>query len=104
MANNPIIGRWKKQPMESLRYEVDWSKWLIPGEFLTGANVFIIENTTVEQLEITAPFFLESMQPANCVFFLRGGLDGTEYQVTHRVTTSTGQIAEREIIYDIVEV
>lgn len=101
MANNPIIGRWTKQPQESLRYEVDWSKWLMPDELLVESEVFVVENTEEGAMELTDPFFLDGN--LGLVFFVRGGLADTSYQVTHRVTTSSGQIAEREIVYDVVE-
>lgn len=108
MANNPIIGRWRKQPSESLRYEVDWTNWLLPGEFLVQAYVMINENTLVVPLEITDPFFLDTPTgatgPRGCVFFIRGGKNLTQYQVTHQIYTSSGQFAEREILYDIEEV
>lgn len=102
MANTPIIGRWKKQPSEELRYEVDWSEWLMPGETLTAASLFVVENTTEQPLELTDPFFVDTT--LGCIYFVRGGLSNTDYQVTHRVTTSSGQIAEREIIYAVQEV
>lgn len=102
MANNPIIGRWKKQPAESLRYEVDWSEWLMPDEFLVSSTVFVVENTDEGPMEVTDPFFLTGN--LGLVFYVRGGLADIQYQVTHRVTTSSGQLAEREILYDVQEV
>jgi len=102
VGNNPVIGRWRKQPRESLRYEVDWSKWLLPDELLLGATVEVVLNTQDGELELTDPYFLDGA--LGCVFFVRGGLSETEYQVTHRVTTSSGQVAEREIIYMVEEV
>jgi hypothetical protein len=102
MPNTPIIGRWKKQPYEELRYEIRWHKWLLPGEILTAASVFVVENTAQAPLELTDPFFLEDQ--TGCVYFVRGGLTLNDYQVTHRVTTSSGQKAEREIIYVVEEV
>lgn len=102
MANNPIIGRWMKQPVENLRYEVDWSKWLMPEETLVSGIAFVVENTDEGPLEVSDPFFLTGN--LSLVFFVRGGLTDNQYQVTHRVTTSSGQLAEREILYDVKEV
>lgn len=113
MANNPIIGRWRKQPREELRYEVDWSKWLLPEEYLVSAGVLIVENSVYDPdiplteqlwvpLEVSPAYFL--IDSKGCVFFVRGGKDQTQYQVTHWVTTSGGQRAEREILYDVEEV
>lgn len=102
MANNNVIGRWKKQPSEELRYEVDWSKWLMPDETLVASEIFVVNNTDSQPMELTDPFFVDTT--LGVIFFVRGGLDGTEYQVTHRVTTSAGQIAEREIRYIVEEV
>lgn len=102
MPNTPIIGRWKKQPAESLRYEVDWSEWLMPEETLVQGSVFVVENTPQGPMEVTDPFFLQGN--LGLVFFVRGGVTDTQYQVTHRVSTSSGQIAEREILYDVQEV
>lgn len=102
MANNPIIGRWKKQPLENLRYEVDWSEWLMPDETLVSGTVHVVENTVLGAMELSDPFFLTGN--LSLVFFVRGGLTDTQYQVTHRVTTSSGQLAEREILYDVQEV
>jgi hypothetical protein len=102
MANNPVIGRWKKQPYEELRYEVDWSQWLLPGENLKIASFFVVKNTVEHPLEISSPFLTEDSH--GVIYFLRGGQDQIEYQVTHRVTTTGGQQAEREIIYTVEEV
>jgi hypothetical protein len=101
MANNPIIGRWKKQPTESLRYEVDWSEWLMPEETLVGGTVHVVENTILGPMELSDPFFLAGN--LGVAFFVRGGTTDVQYQVTHRVTTSSGQLAEREILYDVLE-
>lgn len=105
MANNPVIGRWRKQPAESLRYEVDWTKWLLPGEYLTGAFVAVRANTIPIPLDLSECFFLEppsgSAGPHGCVYFARAGMSGFEYQVTHWVTTSSGQTAVREILYEV---
>jgi hypothetical protein len=109
MAYNPVIGRWRKQPGETLRYEVDWTKWLLPGEYLLSAFVDVVtKNTTLPLMEITDPFFMENASgaqgPYGCVFFARGGADGLEYQITHRVTTSSGQVPIREIFIVVEEV
>lgn len=101
MANNQIIGRWKKQPLEELRYEVDWSKWLLPGESLLSAHNLVVEDHPgdLHPLQVSEPYFLAGY--AGCVFFVRGGSSHKQYQVTHWVTTSAGQRAEREIFYDV---
>ena len=69
MANTPIIGRWKKQPAESLRYEVDWSEWLMPEETLVEGTVHVVENTVQGSMELTDPYFLAGN--LGLVFFVR---------------------------------
>ena len=102
-----IIGRFTKQPAETLDYDIDFSEFLGPGDTLvstgnppvpsplsvvvsptglTPVNTFVIENgTTIKQ-------------------WLSGGVDGVRYKVTLTATSNNGRVKQVEFLVRVKEV
>jgi hypothetical protein len=89
------IGKYRKQPADRLRYRVDYSDWLDPGETITGVTHavtpagLVVDGLVVDPGDTTVSFFASA------------GVDGEEYKVSITVTTSQGQIKEDEILYSV---
>lgn len=93
-----IIGRFIKQPVDRLRYAVDYSEWLDEGELLVGVTFGV---TPVGPNPPTVDMFEVSTPATELVFFLSGGQDGFEYKLEITVTTDGGQIKQNEILFTI---
>jgi hypothetical protein len=92
------LGRFTKTPAERKRYAIDYSQWLETGETV-ASYVFAVTPTTTSPLVVDAA----SITTANTVvvFFVSGGLSGTQYTVDAKVTTSGGQIKEDIVLYSV---
>ncbi len=96
-----ILDRYRQQPNDLRRREIDYTEWLAEDEVLTGTVVTSITPTTVP------PFTLSSVtiDPDGKVleYFAGGGLSGTDYVVMFRVTTDDGQVREDEVEVTVEE-
>lgn len=95
-----ILGQFYQQPNEVLRYSIDYSRWLETGETLAS----VVDSVAPET---TPPFVADQifLNPAatGLTFVASGGVDTVDYQLTLRVTTTTGQVVEREILFGVEE-
>ena len=91
-----ILGRFQKQPGETLDYDVDYTDW------------FSNRTDTPASCVVTAEAGLTKVSDArtgNVVkIVLSGGTDGTKYKVTVRMTTTTGMVKEADFTVTIKEV
>lgn len=77
----PILGRFEKQPGETLDYDVDFSDW-----FVGRSSAPVSFTVTVDDPGITVAG--QSLSGFVVKVVLSGGVDGKTYKVTVRLTTS----------------
>jgi hypothetical protein len=87
------MSKFIKDPDATLDWFYDWSEWLQEDEIINDAEVFpndlILENTFIGETGVTA--------------WLSGGVAGTKYTVTCRITTSVGRVDDRSITISVKE-
>lgn len=91
-----IIGRYQKQPGETLDYDVDFGDWL------DGRT------DVIESFNINVPSDLTlfaSRRTDNVIkVVIGGGISGQKYKVTVSVTTDTSLVKEVEFLITVKEV
>ena len=89
------VKLYRKANVERRRLYLDYSCWLEPGEVLTDFQA------TVSPYDEVTPLWLDVAYPdethTKLVFFASGGIPGTTYTVSMRVTTTAGQIKKDDI-------
>jgi len=88
------LGRLTKDPDASLPYKIDWTAWL------AGA--------TISQSSWTVPAPLtgsgQSIESGTkTVIMLAGGVAGTTYTVTNRISATDGRVDDRSFELRVVE-
>jgi hypothetical protein len=89
-----MINRWKKDPSDVLDYEVNWSRWLQPGETLVSRTVTVDTGITVDSSVLGSD---------KVTIWLSGGTVGTSYRIACRVTTNQFRTAERTFRIQVEE-
>lgn len=87
--------RYTHDPNDSLDYGLKLAKWL-DGDSISTATVDSISPATVPALSVGAPTNTATIVS----FVVSGGLAGTRYAVTIRVTTSAGNIRDFTFTFD----
>jgi hypothetical protein len=87
-------GDRKKDPDATLDWVWDWNEWLDEGETITNSQFFTTVGLVISQQANTSK---------TATVWLSGGTAGQVYQVTNRITTSTGRIDDRSITIRVVE-
>ena len=77
-----------KDPAATLDFTWDWSKWLADGETITAHPITVPAGLTLGAVTQAA---------GKVTAWLSGGVTGTAYRVTCRVTTSRGREDKRTI-------
>ena len=77
-----------KDPDAVLDYSWDWSAWLEPGETISSSTVTVTAGITLDSQSNTA---------VRATAWLSGGVAGTLYQATDRITTSLGRTDDRTL-------
>jgi hypothetical protein len=92
------LGRYSKTPAERKRYAIDYSEWLDTGETVSS-YIFATSPTTASPLVVDAT----SLATGNevLVFFVSGGIDGQQYTVDVKATTSGGQVKEDTVLFNV---
>lgn len=92
------LGNFNKTPAERKRYAIDYSEWLDTGETVSSYT-FTVTPTTTSPLVVDAT----ALDATNkvLVFFVSGGLNGKQYTVDVRTTTSGGQLKEDTVLYAV---
>lgn len=93
------LATHQQQPAERLLYHVDYRGWLSTGETLSGV---VALTAPADASDFAAVATLSSTAGVVQVM-VSGGVDGTEYTVTLRIDTSTGQRKEDELVIQVVE-
>lgn len=87
------IGKFRKSPGDRKRYEVNYEDWLNASELLT--EVTLVGNVPADDFYIDG--YLVDAAGKEVIFYVSGGLPGTEYVVTIQVETSFNQVKEDTI-------
>lgn len=93
-----MLGRWTKQPGETIAYPVDYAEWLAerPGNVITAYAVAAEPGISIASHVKTG---------AIITVLLAGGVSGTNYKITITTTTDvTGEVKESEFVVKVKEV
>lgn len=84
-----MLPSYTKDPDGLLDYAVDWSEWLPEGDTIASASWLVDD----------ADLVIESSTATSTVATVRvsGGVVGTRYQLTNRITTVTGLVTDQTL-------
>jgi len=96
-----VLARYVKAPAERKRYQIRYDNWLDTGEGVVSV-VFSVDRVT------TPPLVVDGVQVTGdalgAQYYVSGGVDGTDYEVTATLTTTLGpQIKTDAIFFSIRE-
>jgi hypothetical protein len=76
-----------KDPQEKLDYQFDWaSKFLASGETISATTWTLTSGITKDS---------DTKTTGTTTIWLTGGTDGSDYDITNKITSSAGRIFER---------
>lgn len=84
----------KKDPDAVLDWVWDWNEWLDEGEVIETSTFIASVGITVDS---------NSNTTRTATVWLSGGTAGQVYQVTNRITTSSGRTDDRSITIRVAE-
>ena len=90
-----ILGRFVKQPLEILDYDVDFSAWFA-GRGDTPASIAVITEPGIVLVG-------NSLVGTMVKVVLSGGTDGVKYKITVRLTTTSGIVREADFSVAVKE-
>lgn len=96
-----LLARYVKTPIEEKRYTIEYTDWLDTGETVAGV-VFSVAPVTATPLEVATSLIDAAGQVV--AYWVRGGDDGAEYQITVVATTSGGQIKEDAVFFTVRDI
>lgn len=85
------MPQFPKDPHEKLDYFFDWSAWLLT-DTISSATVTASAGLTLESFTQTA---------TSVTAWVSGGISGQPYEVTCKITTTSGRVAERSFILQV---
>lgn len=89
-----FVAVFIKDPQAIIDYSIDWSDWLAAGDSLMtgspadGSQWIVPSDLTNEQ---------DSNDSDSTTIWLSGGINGQNYTVTNRVTSTAGRMEDRSI-------
>lgn len=89
------VGKFRKAPADRKRYVVNYADWLNEGELITA----ILMTGSVPGDSFYVDGYLIDTGAKQIIFYVSGGIAGTEYNVTSTVTTSLQQIKEDYVTF-----
>jgi len=101
-----IIGRFVKQPAETLDYDIDFTEFLSDGDTLCAAGdppVPSPKNVTVTPTGMTLGPTYVTDNGMRIKQWLSGGIDGQKYKVTVTATSNAGRIKQIEFVIRVKE-
>ena len=87
-----------KDPDDVLDYTLDWSLRLVTGDDIT-TSVWFTDSATSPGLEMDSDTF----DGNSATVWLSGGIPGTTYIVTNRVTTNAARIMDQSVKLKVKE-
>ena len=98
-----ILGKFIKQPAETLDYDIDFSEFLADGDTLLTAGdppVPMPLNVVVDPpgLVLGSTFVLNTNTVKQ---WLSGGVNGIKYKVTMTVTSNAGRVKQVEFVIKV---
>lgn len=95
-----ILGKFIKQPAESLDYDIDFSQFFADGDVLVSTGNPPVPsplNVTVDPVGLTlGPTFV--LGDTKVKQWLSGGTNGVRYKVTLTVTSNAGRVKQVEFL------
>lgn len=93
-----MLGVAKKQPGDTLDYDVKFDRWLPEGDALVSATA------VADQPDITLVGDPEVFhEPPLVKVWLSGGESGKSYKITVTTTTEAGRIKEEDFILRVTD-
>jgi hypothetical protein len=83
------VREFTKDPNAVLDYQVDWSSWLANGETISTSSFTVEAGLTKDS---------ESNTTSSGTVWLSGGVEGTRYRITHRITTNQARTDDRSFM------
>lgn len=101
-----ILGKYTKQPAETLDYDIDFTDFLADGDKLAVTGNPPVPsplNVTVSPAGLTvgSTFVISQMIIKQ---WISGGVDGVKYKVTVTATTEGGRVVQNEFIVTVKDV
>lgn len=95
-----ILGKFSKQPAETLDYDIDFSEFLADGDTLVSVGDPPVPsplNVVVDQPGMTlGPTFV--LNGKTVKQWVSGGTNGVKYKVTITVTSNGGRVKQVEFV------
>jgi len=91
------LGRFVKTPNEVKRYTIEYQDWLDTGEYC--ASIVLTKLTGTGSITLVPNAIPASSTTVD--FFVSGGTDGQDYEISARMTTTANQVKEDSIVYAI---
>jgi hypothetical protein len=97
-----LLARFNKQPREVRKFVIDYSNRLGTAEFLTTIVAVEIEPLTDPILGIATAISADNL---SVLVYVSGGVNGQEYKIDIRVTTTDGGVIwEDEMLFLVEEI
>jgi hypothetical protein len=102
-----LLDRFKKQPSDNLKYNIDYSAWLPSG--------VSVSNSVVSSIDVVNPASTDVGEPTLTIsspvivggtivqYFASSGTDGKTYKVTFLATMTDTQALESEIEFRVTD-
>ncbi len=92
-----ILGRYIKQPGETIDYPVDFTDWFEGRTADSIASYTVTADAGISIATHVRVGFVVTV-------VLTGGTDGTSYKTTVKITTASGLVKEAEFVVKVKEV
>lgn len=88
------LGTFTKNPIDNLRFEIDYSEWLEAPEILLASEaVSDPDGLVVSNISV--------VDDTSVVLFVGSGEDGESYNLLVTITTNGGQIRQDYIVFTV---
>jgi hypothetical protein len=91
------IGNFRKAPADRKRYVVDYTDWLNDDETLTS----VMATGNVVEDDFYVDGFVVDTGEKEIIFYVSGGIDGSEYAVVITVETSLQQTKQDYVTFKV---
>lgn len=99
-----LLDRFRKQPAEIKKYQIDYSEWLATGETVTSVvtAVTVLNPAATDVGEPTMTIGTTQIVGGTVYeYYVSAGTDGKRYKVTFQASTSDTQTVESEIEFKV---